>query len=199
MSAEFFPPFSGLDYEVRTTPSVENAGLMFAGSVRRLHTGFIDILWLEDDAGCEAWLDTLIPYVKVGRIGKLGVKTSSLETARKFREVLHEEGLDGPAVWGCFMREPRLLDWCRDYSTKFFSDWSRKDYARVCGLEAVKELAVKHNVKPGQIITAWSIAGGTIPVEGINTLEALSDAVKSADIKLTLDEVRTINEEAAKA
>ena len=114
-----------------------------------------------------------------------------------------------------------ILDYCRENGITFFSymvleqgaltgkyDTTHpmpaasdrgKTYNPVMGkLEILngklKELAVKYGVATAQIPVAWAIAKGTIPIIGVTKVEQVMDAVKAANIVLTAEETRELEE-----
>ncbi len=114
-----------------------------------------------------------------------------------------------------------ILDYCRENGITFFSymvleqgaltgkyDTTHpmpaasdrgKTYNPVMGkLEVLngklKELAVKYGVATAQIPVAWAIAKGTLPIIGVTKVEQVMDAVKAANIVLTAEETRELEE-----
>lgn len=53
----------------------------------------------------------------------------------------------------------------------------------------LKKLADKYNVGPAQIPVAWAIAKGTLPIIGVTKENQVLDAVKAANVALTVEEV----------
>lgn len=60
----------------------------------------------------------------------------------------------------------------------------------------LKALADKYNVGPAQIPVAWAIAKGTLPIIGVTKENQVLDAVKAANVILTADEVRELENKA---
>ena len=56
----------------------------------------------------------------------------------------------------------------------------------------MKETGEKYNASAAQIATAWAIAKGTLPIIGVTKTGHVTDAVKAADIVLTEDEIKTM-------
>ena len=61
----------------------------------------------------------------------------------------------------------------------------------------LKKLAEKYGVETAQIPVAWAIAKGTLPIIGVTKEKHVEDAAKAANILLTSDEVRRLEETAA--
>ena len=60
----------------------------------------------------------------------------------------------------------------------------------------LSEIASKHGVNTAQIPIAWAIAKGTLPIIGVTGKKQVEDAVKAANVELSDDEIRTIEETA---
>ncbi len=65
--------------------------------------------------------------------------------------------------------------------------------------DAMKEIADSHNAGIAQLPVAWAIAKGTLPILGVTKVRHVEDAVKAANIVLTDDEVRRLEELADRA
>lgn len=64
---------------------------------------------------------------------------------------------------------------------------------------AMKKIADVHNVEVAQLPVAWAIAKGTLPILGVTKVRHVEDAVKAADLVLSPDEIKTLEELADKA
>lgn len=58
----------------------------------------------------------------------------------------------------------------------------------------IKEIAEKHNASPAQISVAWAIAKGTLPIVGVTKTKHVLDAAKAVEIRLTEEEVNTLQD-----
>ena len=56
----------------------------------------------------------------------------------------------------------------------------------------LKEIADKHGVAVAQLPVAWAIAKGTLPIIGVTKVYQVEDAAKAAALKLTADEMETM-------
>ena len=56
----------------------------------------------------------------------------------------------------------------------------------------LKEIADKHGVAVAQLPIAWAIAKGTLPIIGVTKVYQVEDAAKAAALKLTADEMETM-------
>jgi aryl-alcohol dehydrogenase (NADP+) len=63
-------------------------------------------------------------------------------------------------------------------------------------VDRVKEIAAEHNVKPAQIALAWLLhkPGITAPIVGCSKMYQLEEAVAAAEIKLSEDEMKALEE-----
>ena len=64
---------------------------------------------------------------------------------------------------------------------------------------AMKKIADAHNVEVAQLSVAWAIAKGTLPILGVTKVKHVEDAVKAANLALSYDEIKTLEELADKA
>ncbi|MBR2255534.1 MAG: aldo/keto reductase [Candidatus Methanomethylophilaceae archaeon] len=60
----------------------------------------------------------------------------------------------------------------------------------------LSKIAAKHGVSTAQIPVAWAIAKGTLPIIGVTGKKQVEDAVKAMNVKLTDDEIETIEDTA---
>ncbi len=56
----------------------------------------------------------------------------------------------------------------------------------------LKEIADRHGVAIAQLPVAWAIAKGTLPIIGVTKVYQVEDAVKAAALKLSADEMKTM-------
>ncbi len=64
---------------------------------------------------------------------------------------------------------------------------------------AIAEIAEAHDAKVAQLPIAWAIAKGTLPIIGATKVHHVEDAAEAVDIKLSDDEIKTMEELADKA
>lgn len=63
----------------------------------------------------------------------------------------------------------------------------------------MKEIGAKYGATAAQIAIAWAIAKGTLPIIGVTKPEQVDDAAKTANIELSADDMRLIEEVAKSA
>lgn len=64
-------------------------------------------------------------------------------------------------------------------------------------IQVMREIGSKHDASTAQIATAWSIAKGTVPILGVTKKSHIEDAIKAAEVNLTVQEILEL-EKAAK-
>lgn len=64
---------------------------------------------------------------------------------------------------------------------------------------AMEKIADAHKVGVAQLPVAWAIAKGTLPILGVTKVQHVEDAVKAANLVLSNDEIKTLEELADKA
>lgn len=62
----------------------------------------------------------------------------------------------------------------------------------------LKEIADRHEVAVAQLPVAWAIAKGTLPIIGVTKVYQVEDAVKSATLELSAEEIQDMENMAAK-
>ena len=65
--------------------------------------------------------------------------------------------------------------------------------------KAIAEIAEAHDAKIAQLPIAWAIAKGTLPIIGATKVHHVEDAAEAVNIKLSGDEIKTMEELADKA
>lgn len=122
------------DYLLSTkfTPQIaddsENAmANMLEGSLKRLHTDYIDIYWIHNPADVEKRTPQLIPLVKSGKIKRVGVSNHNLEEIKRANEILNAENISISAVQNHYSllyrssEEAGIIDYCNKNNIDFFS------------------------------------------------------------------------------
>ncbi len=63
----------------------------------------------------------------------------------------------------------------------------------------MKKIGEKHNLNAAQVGTVWAINKGTLPIIGVTKINHVEDAAKIIDVKLSADEIKTLEKLADKA
>lgn len=61
-------------------------------------------------------------------------------------------------------------------------------------VEEMRKIGDKYNANPAQIATAWALAKGTLPIIGVTKVKQVEEASAAAKIKLTSEEITTLQE-----
>ena len=202
VSAELFPELMNVSSKSATDDDIGN---IFAGSVRRLRTGFIDVVWIPNNP--EILLEKLIPYAKTGHIGRIGLVCSQLDDVFKFWNIMRKEDLDAPAVCGNYNLFDRsaetsgLIEWCEYQGTKFFTSSSgfhrhKELFDKLFGFAVVKDIAEAHHLSVRELAIVWAVMKGAVPIIGAYTfeggaysLESIDFAVRIVGANLSADEI----------
>lgn len=109
-------------------PSNENAvNEMFAGSLARLKTDYVDYYWIHNDDDVELWTPKVIPLVKSGQVKHVGVSNHDLHEIKRVVEILGDAGIKLSAVQNHYSLLDRtsekagILEYCQENDIKFFS------------------------------------------------------------------------------
>jgi aryl-alcohol dehydrogenase-like predicted oxidoreductase len=104
---------------------------------------------------------------------------------------------------GYLAAEPDLTLWA--YNTLMFGAYTRPDRTipeiydhpgTTRRLAVLREVAGELGATPNQVVLAWLMAGGIVPIVGVSTMEQLEEAIGAADLKLD-DELRARMDAAA--
>lgn len=118
LSTKFTPRFAGTG----DNPVAD----MLAGSLKRLHTDYVDLYWIHNAEGVEKWTPLIIPLVKAGLIKHVGVSNHNLKQIKRAREILNAGGVQLDAVQNHFSllhrqsEETGILDYCHQNNITFF-------------------------------------------------------------------------------
>lgn len=119
LSTKFTPQF--------TKEEVEPVRKMLDGSLERLGTDYVDLYWIHNPADVEKWTPYLIPLVKEGKIGKVGVSNHNMEQIKKAEKILSAEGIHLSAVQNHYSllyrssEDAGIIDFCREKGIDFFA------------------------------------------------------------------------------
>ncbi|WP_407885425.1 aldo/keto reductase [Levilactobacillus sp. N40-8-2] len=99
---------------------------MLEGSLKRLHTDYIDIYWIHNSGDVEKWTPQLIPLVQSGKIKRVGVSNHNLDQIKRANEILGKAGIHISAVQNHFSllyrssEEAGIIDYCKQHEITFF-------------------------------------------------------------------------------
>ncbi len=65
--------------------------------------------------------------------------------------------------------------------------------------DEMKKIGEKHNLNAAQVGEVWAINKGTLPIIGVTKIHHVEDAAKIIDVKLSADEIKTLEKLADKA
>ncbi|WP_372378089.1 aldo/keto reductase [Vibrio natriegens] len=103
------------------------AQAMLNESKQRLHTDYVDIYWIHNNADVEKWTPELISLAKSGQIKHIGVSNHNLEEIKLANSILAKEGLKISAVQNHYSlmhrasEESGVLDYCKENGIVFFA------------------------------------------------------------------------------
>lgn len=99
---------------------------MFAGSLKRLKTDYVDYYWIHNDDDVEKWTPKVIPLVKSGQVKHIGISNHNLPEIKRVVEILGAAGIKLSAVQNHYSLLDRtsekagILDYCKDNNITFF-------------------------------------------------------------------------------
>ena len=119
LSTKFTPQIAGA--------SADPVADMCEASLKRLCTDHIDLYWVHNPADVERWTPLLIPLVKSGKVGRVGVSNHNLAQIERAEEILSAEGVHVSAVQNHYSllyrssEDVGILDYCHENGIEFFS------------------------------------------------------------------------------
>ncbi len=119
LSTKFTPNIAG--------PGDHPVADMLAGSLKRLHTDYINMYWIHNPDDVEKWTPQLIPLVKNGQIKHVGVSNHNLKQIKRAKEILEMGGIKLDAVQNHYSLLDRtsesngILRFCKSNNIDFYS------------------------------------------------------------------------------
>jgi aryl-alcohol dehydrogenase-like predicted oxidoreductase len=203
----------------RNDGSPANAVRACDGSLKRLGIDSIDLYYLhridpkvplEDSIGAMAGL------VKAGKVKQLGMSMASADELRRACKVHPIAAVQ--SAYSLFNRKPEtdVLPTCRELGITFVAYWplwrgalggtfydiSRQTAAAPGTREeveprtqAIRDMASKKGITPSQLALAWILAKdpNVVPIPGTRRRKYLNENAAAADVKLTPQEVATLD------
>ena len=109
-------------------PTVDNAVItMYDTSATLLGTDYMDIYWIHNPVGAPEWTRKLIPFAKMGKIGRIGLSNHNLAEIKEAAEILKKEGLRISAIQNHYSllnrssEDSGILDYCKENDITFFA------------------------------------------------------------------------------
>lgn len=119
LSTKFTPQIAG--------NSKNPAEEMLNGSLNRLGVDYVDIYWIHNPSDVEKWTPYLIPFVKEGKIKKIGVSNHNMEEIKRAESILSAEGVHISAIQNHYSllyrssEDAGILDYCKESNITFFA------------------------------------------------------------------------------
>lgn len=126
-------PRASLTLSTKFTPriadeSAENpVETMFAGSLSRLGTDYVDLYWIHHPLDVKRWTPYLIPLVKSGKVKRVGLSNHNLAQIKEAEEILSAEGIHVSAVQNHYSlvyrdsEDAGILEYCQEHHIDFFA------------------------------------------------------------------------------
>lgn len=177
--------------EDRSVPLVESLGafdkLAEAGKIRALGASNMATWRLERARNVSAARDW-IPYTFIQLRHTYLRPRPNTRPAEAGHRLVSDETLDYLAA------EPGLTLWA--YNTLMFGAYTRQDRpipgiydhpGTTRRLAVLREVADELGATPNQVVLAWLMADGVVPIVGVSTMEQLEEAIGAAGLKLDAD------------
>lgn len=137
--------------------------------------------------------------VREGLIRFVGVPNFSVEQIKRARDVVEIVSVQNQ--YNPWYREPEfdgVLEYCESEGLTFFP-WSPLGGSRRVGnledIGAIAQLAKEKGVSVYNIVLAWLMAKSpcVLPIPGSSKISSIEDSVRAVNVKLSADEVATID------
>lgn len=137
--------------------------------------------------------------VREGLIRFVGVSNFSVEQIKRARDVVEIVSVQNQ--YNPWYREPEfdgVLEYCESEGLTFFP-WSPLGGSRRVGnledIGAIAQLAKEKGVSVYNIVLAWLMAKSpcVLPIPGSSKISSIEDSVRAVNVKLSADEVATID------
>jgi aryl-alcohol dehydrogenase-like predicted oxidoreductase len=173
------------------------------GSLRRLRTDTIDLLYqhrVDPNVPIEEVAGTVKELIQEGKVGHFGLSEAGVQTIRRAHAVQPITALQ--SEYSLWWREPeeeilptleRLGIGFRNTVPRFDADARRANLAFV---ELLTRIAESKNATPAQIALGWLLAQKPwiVPIPGTTKRYRLEENIAAADLELTPDDFREIEE-----
>ena len=185
-------------------------------SLRRLETDYVDLYQIhrwDAETPIEETLEALNDLVRAGKVRYIGASSMYASMQNHYNLVYREEEREmiplcidrgvGVIPWSPLARgflagnrsPDRSGETARSKSDAFAHQmyYSEGDFAV---LKAATTVADERGVKPAQVALAWMLhkPGISSPIVGASKMYQLDEAIAAADIKLSGEEIRTLEE-----
>lgn len=100
---------------------------MFAGSLQRLKTDYVDIYWIHNSDDVERWTPKVIPLLQSGQVKRIGVSNHNLGQLKRVNEILGTAGFHVSTVQNHYSLLDQasaadgILDYCVAHDITFFA------------------------------------------------------------------------------
>ena len=202
---------------------------LYEKSAELLGTDYMDFYWIHNPLDAPKWVKELIPLAKSGKIGLSNHSLAEIKEAADIlaKEGLKISAIQNHySLLNRSSETSGILDYCKENDIIFFSymvleqgaltgkydtehpfpedsDRGRTYNPMLPQLEKLNaglaEIADRHHVAAAQIPIAWAIAKGTLPIIGVTKVYQVEDAVKTAEVELSAEEIETIEKLGDKA
>jgi pyridoxine 4-dehydrogenase len=176
--------------------SPEHLKEALAGSLKRLKLDQIDLYQLhriDPKVPAEKTFEFLKQAQAEGKIKHIGlseVSVDDIKHAQQFFEVVSVQNMYSVdnRKW-----EP-VLDYCKAHNIAFIP-WFPLSSGNVKGLEALQQVADKHNATVHQVALSWLLhhADNILLIPGTSSVDHLEDNLKTASVELTEQDMKDLD------
>jgi 2,5-diketo-D-gluconate reductase A len=142
-------------------------------------------------AGIDLW-KRLIKAKNDGFTHDIGVSNYS---ARQIDQLIYETG-EVPVVnqieWSLFGHSQKMLEYCQDKNI-VIQAYSPLTRAKRLDEKNLKQIALKYNKSPAQILIRWNLQQGTIPIPKANQKTHLEENLNVFDFEINQKDIETLN------
>ena len=158
----------------------------------------------DPDVPIEASLKPVAEAVRDGAVRYVGVSNYSVEQIERAREVVEVVSVQNEySPWHRQPEEDGVLDYCEREGLTFlpYSPLGGKSRAKSFDeYQDITALAREKGITPQRLVLAWLLhrADSILPIPGASRIETAEDSIQAAEVRLTSQEVRRIDEDAVR-
>ena len=164
-------------------------------SFERLGVDTIDLLyhhWPRDQSEIEVVLPVLEQYVDDGVVEHLGVSNYTIDDLELADDLLARSPDALQVEMHPLLPQAELREYLEDTGTEIVA-YSPLAQGEVFGLDAISDVATKHDVSPAVVSLAWLLEKGAVPIPRSSSVDHLTDNLRARDLELESEDVERID------